>query len=111
MSVIGVSTPRRDSETKVRGRTRYAADPEISGLLHARLVLAHEAHARVSAIRIGEATALAGVVRILTAAELPIVAPGKGRLYHPLAREEVVYAGQPVAIVIAESEAIAEDAA
>lgn len=111
MSVIGVSTPRRDSETKVRGRTRYAADTEISGLLHARLVLAHEAHGRVTAIRTGEATALAGVVRILTAAELPIVATGKGRLYHPLASEEVVYAGQPVAIVVAESEAIAEDAA
>lgn len=111
MSVIGLSTPRRDSETKVRGQTRYAADTEIAGLLHARLVLSHEAHARVTAIRTGEATALPGVVRILTADELPIVATGKGRLYHPLAREEVVYAGQPVAIVVAESEAIAEDAA
>ena len=46
MSVIGVSAPRRDSEHKVRGRTRYAADTEIPGLLHARLVLAHEAHAQ-----------------------------------------------------------------
>src|SRR6185312_2108950 len=36
---------------------------------------------------------------------------GKGRLYEPLAREEVVFAGQPVALVIAESEARAEDAA
>jgi CO/xanthine dehydrogenase Mo-binding subunit len=111
VSVIGVSAPRRDSETKVRGRTRYAADTEIPGLLHARLVLAHEAHARVMAIRTDAARSLAGVVSVLTAADLPIVATGKGRLYQPLAREEVVYAGQPVAIVVAESEAIAEDAA
>jgi CO/xanthine dehydrogenase Mo-binding subunit len=95
----------------VRGRTRYAADTEIVGLLHARLVLAHEAHARLTGIRADDAAALPGVVRVLTAADLPIVATGKGRLYQPLAREEVVYAGQPVAIVVAVSEAIAEDAA
>ncbi len=111
MSVIGVSAPRRDSESKVRGRTQYAADTEIAGLLHARLVLAHEAHARVTAIRTEAAAALDGVVGVLSAADLPIVATGKGRLYQPLAGEEVVYAGQPVAIVVAESEAIAEDAA
>jgi CO/xanthine dehydrogenase Mo-binding subunit len=38
VSAIGVSAPRRDSENKVRGRTRYAADTEVPGLLHARLV-------------------------------------------------------------------------
>ena len=52
-----------------------------------------------------------GVVAVLTAADTGIVATGKGRMYEPLAREEVVYAGQPVAIVVAESEAVAEDAA
>ena len=49
------------------------------------------------------------MVAVLTAADLPIVGSGKGRLYEPLAREEVVYAGQPVALVVAESEALAED--
>ncbi|MGI8712590.1 MAG: xanthine dehydrogenase family protein molybdopterin-binding subunit [Solirubrobacteraceae bacterium] len=111
MSAIGVSAPRRDSQAKVRGATRYAADVEVSGLLHARLVLAHEAHARIVAIGSELARELPGVVAVLTAAELPIVARGKGRLYEPLAREEVVYAGQPVAIVVAETDAIAEDAA
>ena len=65
----------------------------------------------ISAINAGAARALPGVVAVLTASDLPIVAAGKGRLYAPLAREEVVYAGQPVAIVIAETEAQAEDAA
>ena len=55
--------------------------------------------------------AVPGVVAVLTAAALPIVATGKGRPYEPLAREEVVYAGQPVAIVVAETEALAEDGA
>ena len=50
MAAIGVSTPRRDSEPKVRGTTRYAADVPVTGLLHARLLLAHEAHALIKSI-------------------------------------------------------------
>ncbi|MGA2926092.1 MAG: xanthine dehydrogenase family protein molybdopterin-binding subunit [Solirubrobacteraceae bacterium] len=110
MPAVGVSSPRRDSEPKVRGATRFAGDGPVPGLLHARLVLAHEAHALITAIRTEEALALPGVVAVLTASDLPIVASGRGRLYEPLAREEVVYAGQPVALVVAESEALAEDA-
>lgn len=111
MPIIGVSTPRRDSEPKVRGTARFGADLPVPGLLHARLVLAHEAHARVARIRTDAAAELPGVVAVLTAAELPIVKSGVGRMYEPLAREEVVYAGQPVAIVVAETEALAEDGA
>jgi len=80
-------------------------------LLHARLVVAHEAHARITAIRTEAALEAPGVVGVLTAADLPIVATGLGRQYEPLAREEVVYVGQPVAIVIAEGEALAADGA
>ncbi len=110
MAAIGLSTPRRDSEPKVRGATRYAADAPVAGLLHARLVLSHEAHASIAAIRTDAALAHPGVVAVLTAAELPIAGTGTGRLYEPLAREEVVYAGQPLALVVAESEALAQDA-
>lgn len=111
MGAIGVSTPRRDSEPKVRGTTRFAADVPVPGLLHARLVLAHEAHATIAAVRADAARALGGVVAVLTAGDLPLVGTGPGRLNEPLAREEVVYAGQPVALVVAESEALAEDGA
>jgi CO/xanthine dehydrogenase Mo-binding subunit len=65
----------------------------------------------ITAVDADDARALPGVVAVLTAADLPIVATGKGRLYEPLAREEVVYAGQPVALVVAETEAQAEDGA
>src|SRR5947207_13033133 len=111
MPAIGVSTPRRDSEPKVRGRTRFAADLPVAGLLHARLVLAHEAHAMITAIRTEEANAAPGVVAALTASDLPIAGSGPGRLYEPLAREEVVYAGQAVAMGVAEGEAAAADGA
>jgi CO/xanthine dehydrogenase Mo-binding subunit len=111
VAAIGVSVPRRDSESKVRGTTRFAADAPVPGLLHARLVLAHEAHALITSVRTEAAQALAGVIAVLTAADLPLVGTGPGRLNEPLAREEVVYAGQPVAIVVAESEALAEDGA
>jgi CO/xanthine dehydrogenase Mo-binding subunit len=111
VATIGVSAPRRDSEPKVRGTTRFAGDGPMPGLLHARLVLAHEAHALITGIDAAAATAIPGVVAVLTAADLPIGGSGPGRLYEPLAREEVIYAGQPVAIVVAETEALAEDAA
>jgi CO/xanthine dehydrogenase Mo-binding subunit len=107
---IGVPTPRRDSEPKVRGATRYAADLRVEGLLHARLLLSHDAHALIKSIDTSAARELPGVVAVLTADDLPIAATGPGRQKRPLAREEIVYAGQPIAIVVAETEALAADA-
>jgi CO/xanthine dehydrogenase Mo-binding subunit len=108
-SGIGVSRPRLDGEGKVRGTTRYAADLPVHGLLHARLVLAAEAHGRIARIDVAAALAVPGVVAALTAADLPIVDGAAGRAGQPLAREEVVYSGQPVALVVAETEAAATD--
>ena len=54
---------------------------------------------------------LPGVVAVLVAADLPLATAGTDRTAEPLAREEVVFAGQPVALVVAESEAAAEDGA
>jgi len=98
-----------DGEAKVRGATRYAADLPIPGVLHARLVLATEAHARIASIETGAARAVPGVVAVLTAADLPVSPDAPGRAGEPLAREEVVFAGQPVAMVVAETEATATD--
>jgi CO/xanthine dehydrogenase Mo-binding subunit len=110
ISAIGMRRRRLDGEAKVRGATRYAADLPVHGLLHARLVLAAEAHGRIARIDTGPALAVPGVVAVLTAADLPIVAGAPGRAGEPLAREEVVFSGQPVALVVAESEAAATDA-
>ena len=109
--VIGVARPRIDAPDKVTGATRYAADGYVHGLLHARPVLASEAHARLRGFDTDAALAVPGVVAVLTAADLPLATTGTDRTSEPLAREEVVFAGQPVALVIAETEASAEDAA
>jgi CO/xanthine dehydrogenase Mo-binding subunit len=108
---VGVPRPRPDSEVKVRGAIRYAADRRHPDALHARPVLATYAHARVDGIDTTAALALPGVVAVMTAADLPVPAGDIDRLVEPLARGEVVFAGQPVALVIAHTAAIAADAA
>ena len=108
-TTIGVPRRRSDGEGKVRGSTRYAADLPVHGLLHARLVLAAEAHGRIASIDGDAALGVPGVVAVLTAADLPFVEGAAGRAGQPLARAEVVYSGQPVALVVAETEAAATD--
>lgn len=106
---IGFPRPRPDSNEKVRGTTRFAADVPVHGLLHARIVPSLYAHARILGIDASEALALPGVVAVLTAADLPIVGADNMRMFEPLARDEALFAGQPVALVVAETEAAAAD--
>ncbi|MGH3126445.1 MAG: xanthine dehydrogenase family protein molybdopterin-binding subunit, partial [Gaiellaceae bacterium] len=108
---LGVARPRIDAPEKVTGATRFAADGFVNGLLHARPVLAIEPHARIRGFDTDAALAVPGVVAVLTATDLPLATTGTDRTSEPLAREEVVFAGQPVALVIAETEAAAEDGA
>jgi CO/xanthine dehydrogenase Mo-binding subunit len=110
-SPIGVARSRPDAPAKVRGATRYAADRSHRGLLHARPILATHAHARIVTIDAEAALAMPGVVAVLAAADLPITSTGRDRASMPLARSEVVFAGQPVALLIADSEGAARDAA
>ena len=84
--VIGVSRPRIDSSEKVVGETRYAADDALVGLLHARLVLSTEAHALIEGIEKDDALAIAGVVAVLTAADLPTTPARAGRTSRSPAR-------------------------
>ncbi|MFN8621485.1 MAG: xanthine dehydrogenase family protein molybdopterin-binding subunit [Chloroflexota bacterium] len=109
--VIGTPRPRPDSGVRVTGALRYALDePPIAGMLHARLVLGVYAHARIDAIDASAALAIPGVVAVLTADDLPITGTTDMRMFVPLARGEAVFAGQPVAMVLAETEAAAADA-
>ena len=106
---VGQSWPRLDSREKVLGATRYAADVPVAGLLHARLVQSVYAHARIDSIDTSAALATPGVVAVLTADDLPIKGSGDMRMFQPLASREAVFAGQPIAVVVAETEAAAED--
>jgi CO/xanthine dehydrogenase Mo-binding subunit len=109
-SVVGRRRARPDSEVKVRGAIRYAADRPTMGVLHARPVLSPYAHALVKSIDTTQALSLPGVAVVLTAADLPIARTDDRRMYEPLARDEVVFAGQPVALVLGETPESAADA-
>jgi CO/xanthine dehydrogenase Mo-binding subunit len=100
---------RKEGRGKVDGSTRFTDDLELAGLLHVTLVLSHLPSARIRGIEIGAARSAPGVVAVVVGADLPEVeAAGPDK---PLAVGRVFYAGQPVAAVIAESEAAAWDAA
>ncbi|TAL05440.1 MAG: xanthine dehydrogenase family protein molybdopterin-binding subunit [Chloroflexota bacterium] len=109
-SGVGISRPRSDSAVKVTGAIRYVGDRGHPGMLHARLVLATHAHASIRTIDVTAARAAPGVVAVLTAADLGLK-PGTDRMALPLARDEVVFAGQPIAVVVAETPVQATDAA
>jgi CO/xanthine dehydrogenase Mo-binding subunit len=110
LSFVGRSIPRVDGEEKITGRAQFAADVEMRGLLHGRILLSPHAHARIRTIRKQTALAVPGVVAVVTAGDLPAgdaVPSARGR--YLLAADEVRFAGEPVAVVVAESEAAAQD--
>ena len=109
MSIVGTDRPRIDADDKLRGATRYLGDLKPHGLLHGRLVLAMDAHATINRVIKDAALAIPGVVAVLTAEDLPTAMEGPMRQFEPLARGEIVFQGQPVALVLAETEAAAED--
>src|SRR6266516_7579114 len=110
--LVGTSLPRQDGPDKVTGRARYAGDQVVSGMLYARLVLSPYAHARILNIDTSLALAVPGVVAAFTAETLGMAqAASLSRAQSPLAVHEVVWCGHPVAIVVGETEASAEDGA
>src|SRR5436853_463418 len=111
-STIGQSLPRVDGGEKAAGLTRFAADLVQPGMLHARLVLSHHAHARVLKVDARAARAVPGVVGVFTGRDLPLPHQDPSdRNRCPLALDRVRFVGHPVVAVVAESEAVAEDAA
>jgi CO/xanthine dehydrogenase Mo-binding subunit len=110
--LVGTSLPRQDGPDKVTGRARYAGDQALPGMLYAHLVLSPYAHARILNINTSAALAVPGVVAVFTAETLGMAqADPLSRSQSPLAQQEVVWCGHPVAIVVGETEASAEDGA
>jgi CO/xanthine dehydrogenase Mo-binding subunit len=111
-TTVGKPTRRQDATDKLTGHTRYAGDMSAAGLLHARLVLSPYAHARIVNIDTSAAEAVPGVKFVYTSETLGMAKRGSSsRTQSPLAQEEVLWCGHPVAIVLAETEAAAEDGA
>jgi aerobic carbon-monoxide dehydrogenase large subunit len=128
--LFGASVPRREDPRLLRGEGRFVDDIKLPGMLHAAFVRSPHAHARIAGLRVEAAVRRPGVFRVLTFAELarwmkplPLfgaIPPGLaarvevsmkqvGQL--AVAREVVRYVGEIAAMVVADSRALAEDAA
>ncbi len=109
---VGTSLPRQDGPDKVTGRAHYAGDQALPGMLYARLVTSPYAHARILNIDTSAALSLPGVVAVFTAETLGMAQVDPlSRAQSPLAQQEALWCGHPVAIVVGEMEALAEDGA
>ena len=118
---IGRGLPRPGAKRLLAARGRYTDDVVLPRMLHAAFLRSPYAHARLGTIDVSAAAAMPGVHRVLTGADFePICTPWVGTLSHfngmrsapqrPLPSDKVVWAGQPVVMVIAETRAEAEDA-
>lgn len=121
--IVGARAPRFDARDKVYGLLRYADDLALAGMLHARVVRATRPSARLLKIDTGRAETLPGVRCVLTARDVPnnvlfSDVPGQTTAVGPLrartqvlADEVVRYFGEAIALVAAETEEAAEEAA
>lgn len=116
---VGRRLPRREDRELLTGGGRYVGDLAPAGLLHAAFLRSPWPNARILSVDASAALALDGVHAVLTAADLPHDLPPqpcnqlfegqRDTPYFALARERVRYVGEPVAIVVADSEHLAED--
>jgi aerobic carbon-monoxide dehydrogenase large subunit len=120
---VGQSVKRREDPRLLTGHGHYVDDVVVPGMLHAAFVRSDHARARITRLDVEAALALPGVHAVLTGADLN---PGRGSIQptmfsgdnppspnapvQPLADGDVRFVGDPIAIVVAESRYVAEDA-
>ena len=109
-TAVGQRAKRLDAPAKLTGQERYTADLKPAGLLFARPVGSTYAHARILGVDKSAALSVPGVVAVLTADDLPISRDENGQpVKAPIAFGEALYAGHIIALVLAESDAAAQD--
>jgi xanthine dehydrogenase YagR molybdenum-binding subunit len=110
MNAIGQSLSRADGRLKVTGQARYTADVRLDEALHASIVHSEIANGTVTVIDATEAEKAPGVVAVFTARNMPRLNPTPrpwshlhphGQGYLPMQDDQVHYAGQPIALVVA----------
>ena len=126
---VGQSLRRKEDERLLRGQGRYVADISLAGQVHVAFLRSPHAHAMVERIDTAGARELAGVVDVLTSRDVPegpmppflwdrppskvieTLRPHLRPSLPPLlASDRVMFAGQALAIVVAENRYVAEDA-
>ncbi|WP_372451240.1 xanthine dehydrogenase family protein molybdopterin-binding subunit [Nonomuraea rhizosphaerae] len=110
---VGASAQRPDAAAKVRGDFVYSSDLWHDRMVWGATVRSPHPHARLLSIDAGEALALPGVHAVLTAADVPgLNRYGLERRDQPVLAEDLVrYAGEPVAVVAADTPELARRAA
>jgi len=123
--VFGQPIKRNEGPRLLTGQALFVDDVDLPGMLHAAFLRSAYAHARIRGIDASAALARTGVAAVYTAADLgdywkpgPLLVPPppiEGRVFNertqvPLAKDKVRFAGEPIAVVIAESRYLAEDA-
>ncbi|GMV33212.1 MAG: xanthine dehydrogenase [Chloroflexi bacterium] len=124
---IGKRVVRNEDPRLLTGQAQFVDDVQFPGMLHAAFLRSEYAHARVLKVDVSKAREYPGVVAVFTAEDMgrdwfpgpPLVSPPptvKDVIFHsrrqvPLVKDKVRHAGEAVAVVIAESRYIAEDAA
>lgn len=111
LNVIGESIPKKDGYVKVSGSAKYATDFSEASMLYVRMVTSPYAHAKIICINIEKALSMPGVQAVVTGDQFthPV-----GVIYEDrqvLALNKVRYHGEPVAVVVANSEHEAKRAA
>ncbi len=123
---FGQRIKRNEDPRLLTGQALFVDDVDLPGMAHVAYVRSPHAHALIVSIDVSAATAMAGVIAVYTADSLgdhwqpgPLLVsppPIEGiefnqRTQVPLAKGKVRYAGEPVAMIVAESRYLAEDAA
>jgi CO/xanthine dehydrogenase Mo-binding subunit len=117
LNVVGQSVQRRDGQGHVTGKTVYVDDIKFRDMLHLKMVRSPVAHARIRGIDFSDAEKVPGFVCALTHEDVPknvytiLTLIGVGPDEEPvLAEDKVMYKGEQIAAIVAETEAAAMEA-
>jgi carbon-monoxide dehydrogenase large subunit len=118
---VGMPIKRREDVRFITGRATYVDDIKLPNMLHAAILRSPRAHARIRSMDTSKALQICGVIKVFTFQDLGELAvpvpirmyqlPGLERHLQPLlAHDKVRYVGEPLALAVAESRYLAEDA-
>jgi xanthine dehydrogenase YagR molybdenum-binding subunit len=110
VNAVGQPISRVEGRRKVSGGARYTADIAVPGVAHAAIVHSSIANGRIASIDTTVSAQAPGVLTVLTHRNMPRMKPApwshlrpQGQTYLPLQDDKIHYAGQPVALVVAET--------
>ena len=122
---FGQPIKRNEDPRLLRGQALFVDDVNLPGMLHVAFLRSDHAHARINSIDVSAALEREGIVAVYTAADLgdywqpgPLLVPPppierltfNQRTQVPLAKDKVTHVGEPIAMIVAISRYVAEDA-